>query len=402
MEIGRAAKRLRSEVAPMGEECEVRVGENAVSVSGQIMAGLPDHLAMECLARVPLASLRGVSKGWQSVIYDPYFQSLRESKGVGQLEWVYTLVQTGENQFKWRAFDPFALQWHDLPAPPNAMEFQLFNPGCIGVSYSVQCASTRNKLVMVAGLKAKRDNLPRMTMEPALDHPYVFDTRTCEWSQGAPFTVPRKWCVCGVTGENLYVASGSGKDWDRELSKSAEVYNLESKQWTKLQNLSSSKFSGEAMNAVSDSGKLYFVSGRGVFSKDGVVYDVATDSWSEMAPGLKRGWTGPCVVVNGRFYLLETPAGKLKVYDVEKDEWETVLVDPLLQNLEVFVGTNGKIVAIEPLKEKDGEPASGGSVLRVIDIASSDVPFIFDIPVEEGQLVSLQVLSMMHMGSPHQ
>lgn len=378
-------------VSEADDVSESVVVENA-SVSGQIMAGLPDHLAMECLARVPLASLRGVSKTWQSVIYDPYFQSLRESNGTTELLWVYTLIQTAENGFKWRAFDPFLSQWHDLPPPPHAMEFQLSNPGCIGVSYSVQCASTRRKLVMVAGLKAKRDNLPRMTMEPALERPYIFDTRTRTWTCGAAFTVPRKWCVCGVTGENLYVASGSGKEWDRELSKSAEVYNLDTDKWSKLTPLSSSKFSGEAMNAVSDGEKLYFVSGRGVFSKDGVVYNVATDSWSEMAPGLKRGWTGPCVAVNGRFYLLETPAGKLKVYDAEKDLWETVMVDSRLQNLEVYVGAKGKIVAIE---SKGKECEVTGSVLRVIDIASSDVPSIFDIPVE-GQVVSVQVLGMMH------
>jgi hypothetical protein len=372
-------------------ECKrVRSGEE--SGSGQIMVGLPDHLAMECLARVPLGALRGVSKGWQGLVYDPYFQSLREAKGAQRLDWVYALVQTGgSGRFKWRAYDPFAARWHDLPPPPHAMDFQLHNPGCIGVSYSVQCASSRHRLVMVAALKARRGNLPRMTLEPALNHPYVFDTRTCQWRQGAPFAVPRKWCVCGVTGELLYVASGSGKDWDRELSKSAEVLNLDTNLWTKLHSLSSSKFSGEAMTAVAHNTKLYFVSGRGVFSKDGVVYDVATGSWSEMPPGLKRGWTGPCVAVDGRFYLLETPAGKLKLYNPQKDEWETLLVDSRLQNLEVFVGTDGKIVAIESQK----------SVLRVIDVARPNQPLIFDIPAEEGELVSVQVLGMMHKPPQH-
>lgn len=358
----------------------------------QILHSLPDQLAMKCLARVPLSSLRGVSKTWQNVIYDPYFQSLRTTNGRSQLEWVYALVQSQDKSFRWRAFDPLSSVWYDLPPTPYPMEFQLHNPGCIGVSYFVQCASTLDKLVMVAGLKAKKDGRNRMIMEPALEQPYIFDTRTSEWKLGTRFSVPRKWCVCGVVQEKVYVASGSGKDWDREVSKSAESYNLVNDNWEKMMSLSTSKFSGEAMTAVTNDNKLYFVSGRGVFSKEGVVYDLATDSWSDMAPGLKRGWTGPCVAVNGRFYLLETPAGRLKVYVLEKDDWDVIMEDARLGNLEMFVGAKGKIVSIVGLG-MDTQP-SAGSVLRVIDIAS-EAPQIYDIPVNEGKVISVQVLGMM-------
>lgn len=391
-----ASKRLRVELgtSEMGSEKEVDCSVVGEEAPGQIMEGLPDHLALECLARVPLSSMRGVCKEWQRVIYEPHFQYLRALNGASQLDWVYTLVQSADNTFKWRAFDPYSSRWHDLPAPPHPMEFQVFNPDCIGVSYSVQCASTATKLVMVSALKARKDGHPRMTLEPALEHPYIFDTRTCTWKQGSPLSVPRKWCVCGMSGQSLYVASGSGKEWDRELSKSVEAYNLVEDKWENRRGLSTSKFSGEAMSAVTSNGKLHFVSGRGVFSKDGVVYDVATDCWSEMAPGLKRGWTGPAVAVNGKFYLLETPAGKLKVYCGEEDEWKTIMVDAKLRNLEVFVGSNGKIVAIEA-PVKDGDSSAGGQVLRVIDLASN-IPRIFDIPVEGGRVVSVQVLAMMH------
>lgn len=392
MESTSACKRARVQMVSPVEDVS---SSGEVGVSGQLMEGLPDHLAMVSLARVPISSLRGVCKSWQNLLYDPHFQSLREASGSSRLDWVYTLVQSNDKSFKWRAFDPFASQWHDLPPPPHPMEFQLSNPDCIGVFYSVQCASTSTKLVMVSAIKARRTDgqNPRMTMEPALQHPYIFDTHTGAWTQGAPFLVPRKWCVCGVAGQILYVASGSGNNWDRELSKSVEAYHIGDDKWQQRRSLSSSKFSGEAMNAVENDAKLYFVSGRGVFSKGGVVYDVATDSWSDMAPGLKNGWTGPVVVVNGKFYLLETPAGKLKVYVPEDDVWKTIMVDPKLQNLEVFVGSRGKIVGIEASSK---DPAvAGGRVLRVVDVAS-EAPRIFDIPVEEGQVVSVQVLAMMN------
>ncbi|XP_024388199.1 F-box/kelch-repeat protein SKIP25 [Physcomitrium patens] len=385
-----ACRRLQ---ATMSDDESLHViGNTLQGTTNQILRSLPDHLAMECLSRVPLSTLRRVNKIWQNLIYDPYFQSLRAANGRSQLDWVYTLVQSQDLSFKWQAFDPLSGLWHDLPPTPRPMEFQLNNPGCIGVSYSVQCASSRTKLVMVAGLKAKQHDKNRMTMEPALSHPYIYDTQTCQWKLGYPFTVPRKWCVCGVTEEKLYIASGSGKDWDRELSKSAEVYNLKSDSWKKIQNLSTSKFSGEAMTAVSNDNKLYFVSGRGVFSKEGVVYNIATDSWSEMAPGLKKGWTGLCVTVNGKFYSLETPAGKLKVHVPEKDCWDVIMEDSRLGDVEVLVSTKDKIVGIEG-PGKSVQP-SDRSILRVIDIAC-ETPRIFDIPMHQGKIVSVQVLAPM-------
>lgn len=367
---------------------EVEVAEVA-EPSGHLLHGLPEHLAMECLARVPLFSLRGVSKAWQNVIYESYFQSLRARHGSSGLDWIYALVQTEEKVFEWRAFDPLASRWHTLPTAPHPMEFRLSDPGCIGVSYSVQCASTQNKLVMVAGMKTGNGNQPRVTLEPALEHPFVYDTRTNQWKQGAPFRVPRKWCVCGVADEKLYVASGSGKSWDQELSMSAEVYDLEKDNWKTLQNLSTSKFSGEAMTAVTNNGKLHFVSGRGVFAREGVVYDVAQGVWSEMAQGLRKGWIGPCVAVNGKFYVIE--ACKLKVYDPQKDRWDVAIADAKLQNLEISVGTKGKIVGIV---DPDEDASRAGSCIRILDV-TLEVPRIIDIPVQNGHVVAVEVLSMM-------
>lgn len=106
------------------------------------------------------------------------------------------------------------------------------------------------------------------------------------------------------------------------------------------------KFSGEVMIVVINDNKLYFVSGWGVFFKEGVVYDFVIDLWLDMVLGLKRGWIGLCVVVNGRFYLLEILVGRLKVYVLEKDDWDVIMEDVRLGNLEMFVGVKGKIVFI--------------------------------------------------------
>lgn len=109
------------------------------------------------------------------------------------------------------------------------------------------------------------------------------------------------------------------------------------------------------MNVVLNNNKLYFVSGWGVFLKDGVVYDFGINLWLEMLFGLKWGWRGFCVLVNGKFYFLEMLVGKFKVYVLERDEWDIIMLDFRLVNLEVFVGIKGKIVVIEVVFGKDKE-----------------------------------------------
>lgn len=57
----------------------------------------------------------------------------------------------------------------------------------------------------------------------------------------------------------------------------------------------------------------------------GAVYDAASDSWSEMARGMREGWTGSCAVAGGRMYIVaEYGEWRLKRYDEPRDEWRMV------------------------------------------------------------------------------
>lgn len=55
------------------------------------------------------------------------------------------------------------------------------------------------------------------------------------------------------------------------------------------------------------------------------MYDAASDSWSEMARGMREGWTGSCAVAGGRMYIVaEYGEWRLKRYDEPRDEWRMV------------------------------------------------------------------------------
>ncbi|KAJ7522048.1 hypothetical protein O6H91_19G081000 [Diphasiastrum complanatum] len=361
-----------------------------------LLPGLPDHIATLCLGRVPLQTLIGVCKGWRKLLYESrYFQALRLSLGQANCSYPYVLVHRKDGKFSWFAFDPLLSSWHPLPPMPEEVEFQLSSPGLIGVKHSVQCVSTRTKLIVVAGSKIKKVGpSERVRLEPALDSPLVFDTKKCKWMRGRPFTVPRRWCACGMVNDKLYLASGCGTEWNSDISRSAEMYDLERELWRPINRLASSKFSGEAISAVNLGGKLYMVSGRGVFARVGVIFCPELGQWTEMPCGLRDGWTGQCAASQGRLYMLDF-CGRLKVYDPVQDRWIVILKDEKLRNFQEMVGAGGKLCG-HVVKMGSGEGAEPVSLLRILDVSSDEFKF-FDVemPEEGDQIVAMQVLERL-------
>lgn len=311
------------------------------------------------------------------------------------------LVRSGDGVYFWQAFDPFTSTWHALPAMPEEIDFQLSSPGSIGLTHHVQCVSTGKKLVMLAGLKLSKADCAQhqwAPLEPALEHPWIFDPIKCLWKKGCAFKIPRKWCVCGVVGDKVYIGSGCGRFWNMSLSKSTDMYDPESDSWESMPlTLESSKFSGEAIPAVNVAGKLYMVSGRGVFMKVGAVFCSSTRKWSRMPEGLRVGWVGSCVAVDDKFYVVEQFSGKLSAYNPQADSWTTVLVDPRLKGLYGLTSGEGKICGM--VGAAAGRPLlDERSTIRIINFNSSP-PSIRELSVPNGRVVTTQVLARMNPAS---
>ncbi|KAL2622828.1 hypothetical protein R1flu_003033 [Riccia fluitans] len=369
--------------------------EEEKASSESLIPGLPHDMALLCLARVPAPSLWGVCKRWQQMLSKSEdFQYARAEQGKNELKWLYTLVHKSDGGYAWYAFDPLMERWHSVPNTPDSVDFQLTTPGCIGMTHSIQCVSTERKLVMLAGLKPSSSNNGHnwSQLEPALQQPLIFNPKTNLWTKGKEFGSPRKWCVCGVVNEKIYVASGSGQQWDMSLSKRTEVYDPESDSWRVLPDLESSKFSGEAITAVSVGGKLHMVSGRGVFIKEGAVFCPETTKWSKMSPGLRKGWIGSCVSINERFYTIDDHFGKLSVYNAETDSWTNILDNRQLKDLTNVVASDGKIFGMVNSDNAEVD----GSALRIVDVTTNP-PNIYTQFVPHGRVVSLQILAKMNV-----
>ncbi|KAH9320642.1 hypothetical protein KI387_015281 [Taxus chinensis] len=351
--------------------------------NAELVPGLPWHMAVQCLARAPLTSLWGVCPAWQELLYtSEFFQRLRSDLGMPAFQWLYALLHTDEGVLCWSAYDPLASTWHLLPPMPDDVEFQLSGSGCNRWrSHPVQCVSTPGKLVVVAGSKSGGRRL-----QPALDRPLVFEAEERRWRRGAPFRVPRRWCVCGGVEDNkVFVASGCGVEWDVAVSKLAEIYDVDADAWGPAEAVRSSKFSGEGMSAVAVAGKLHMVSGKGVMIRDGAVYDPAGGVWSKMSPSLLNGWTDPCVGMDERFYALEESSGRLKAYNSLQETWVTVVESRGLQRVSQLVGSEGRICGI----------IAGEMGIVVVDLAAKPVPRVLEVDTPMGCPVAIHVLRRM-------
>ncbi|MCO5595033.1 hypothetical protein L7F22_049070 [Adiantum nelumboides] len=397
------SKKRRSPPAPSSSSTELT-----------LLPGLPNDLALLCLARVPsLALLWRVSAPWQAMVsYSTYFHSLRSSLGFKRQQWLYVLLHNPSTEdcfctqpshsdmclsptFSWHAYDPISNSWHSLPPLPRPVDFHVFSPSFIGFLHPVQCASSATKLLMVAGSrpadKRGRIETKRQSLVPALDCPLVFDTQTQEWSEGAPFDVPRKWCVCGMTTDKLLVASGCGKEWDSTLSKSAQIYDVNARRWVEIECLRSSSFSHSGVSAVEYNRKLHVVSGVGA------IFNPATGKWEDMPRGMKDGWSGQSVVVDGRLYALEESTGRLKVYEEGKDEWRCIAMEnEMFKHMEQLAGMEAGmfcgIVRARTSLGLEAEPVQREDVVRIVDIRGGKT-MAADLRPPVGKIVTLQVLA---------
>ena len=190
------------------------------------MEGLPDVIALQCLARLPLSqhqSLQLVCKAWHGAFRSPeIFRFRRELRT--QEEWLYVCGHTPEKV--WQAYDPLANKWSLLPVLPSPIQ-NLAGYGAAGCN---------GKLYVIGGTSDFVDPATgeREPLRPSLDG-WVFDPVVWKWSSIAPMQTARLHFACMAHEGKIVVAGG----WDA-IEKpvfDAEVYNSELNKWQKFPRL---------------------------------------------------------------------------------------------------------------------------------------------------------------------
>lgn len=197
-----------------------------VSIMSSLLEGLPDAVALGCLARVPFylhPKLELVSHSWRAAVRSP--ELFKARKEVNSSE-DYLCVCAFDPENLWQLYDPRRDHWITLPVLPSKIR-QLANFGVV---------SADGKLFVLGG---GSDAVDPSTGDHdgifATDEVWSYDPVSRLWASRAPMLVPRALFACCVLDGKIVVAGGF-TSFRKSISK-AEIYDPEKDVWGPLPDL---------------------------------------------------------------------------------------------------------------------------------------------------------------------
>lgn len=181
-----------------------------------IIPGLPDDLAMRCLAKVSHGFhglLQTVSKRWRDLIRSSDYAHYKASEGWSG-DWLFVLTEQSCNQ--WVAFDPEADRWHPLPK----ISWDFANHQHFGFC----CVCVCNRFFVIGGSYASLDSSVPHQRPVITDGVLQFDPFKKRWTNVARMRTPRSHFACCVISDKVYVAGGRNLSCTKGLAF-AEVYD---------------------------------------------------------------------------------------------------------------------------------------------------------------------------------
>ncbi|KAI0525139.1 hypothetical protein KFK09_004530 [Dendrobium nobile] len=185
-----------------------------------LIPGLPDDIAMDCIARVPfrfLPRLRMICRRWRDLVTGRSFRRHRER--IGAAEHLIFIVQALSGTAASIASNATNLSlpiyaisvyiatdnsWHRLTSPEPIPLFS-------------HCVAVERKLILVGGWDPVR-------LDPIPDV-WIVDLVTGEWRKGSAMSTTRSFFACAAVGGRVYVAGGHDKM--KNPLRTAEIYDVE-------------------------------------------------------------------------------------------------------------------------------------------------------------------------------
>lgn len=269
----------------------------------ELIPGLPDDVAVDCLSRVPHAShraLRRVCRGWRSAAAAPAFASARAAAGA--TEDLVVLLQFG---------NPSADDGpKDEPSNTPAYGVAVYNvttgewrreSGAPPVPVFAQCAAVGTRVAVLGGWD------PR-SFEP-VSEVHVLDAATGAWRRGAPMRSARSFFACAEAGGKVYVAGGHDKH--KNALKTAEAYDPCADAWDPLPDMSEERDECDGMATIAGDRFLavsgYRTARQGGFERDAEWFDPASREWRRLER-VRAPPSAAHVVVKGKVWCIEGEA----------------------------------------------------------------------------------------------
>lgn len=272
-----------------------------------ILRGLPDDIALFCLARIPRkyhALLKCVSKRWRELVCSEEWHSYRQKHNLAET-WIYSLCRDKFEQLCCYVLD--TNEWRRGWKPIQVLPTRTLKRK--GMGFEV----LGKKIYLLGGCG---------WIEDATDEVYCYDATSNNWSEAAPLSTPRCYFSCETLGDKIFAIGGLGsKSSDPH---SWDTYDSHTKCWE-------SHVDPNIIPDIEDSvvvdGKIYIRCGSSAVSSHvyAVVYEPSNGTWQHADVDLVSGWRGPAVVIGGTLYVLDQSSGtKLMMWQKDIREWVAV------------------------------------------------------------------------------
>ncbi|KAG6488571.1 F-box/kelch-repeat protein At1g80440-like [Zingiber officinale] len=267
------------------------ISQSGFLMDSELIPGLPDEIARECLIRVPFhafPALGSVCRHWQFELRSPLFHRLRHAAGfarsvvaVAQAEPPLARAASGPASkyaasgatYRLVLFDPCSGAWRHLPPIPSLPR---------GLPLFCQIASVGRELVVLGGWDPET--------WAASGGVHVYDFAIGSWREGAPMPSPRRsFFACAASAELRTVFVAGGHDEEKNALRSAMTYDVVADAWTHMPDMAQER--DECRGVFMRGGGVFLVLGgypteaQGCFSRSLEAFDVGAWRWGAVEDG---------------------------------------------------------------------------------------------------------------------
>ncbi|XXG70626.1 hypothetical protein AAC387_Pa07g0063 [Persea americana] len=274
----------------------------------QLIPGLPDEMARECLLRLPytsFAAARGVCNSWKQELHSHHFHRLRKSQTLlilsqaGPSRKLGAIKHPAAPAYRLTVFEPSSGSWSQLPPIPDFPD---------GLPLFCQVAGAGRSLVVLGGWDP-------VTWDVS-NNVYVYDFMSATWRRGARMPGPqRSFFGCASDGETTVFVAG-GHDDQKNALRSALAYDVAGDEWVPLPDMANER---DECRGIFRRGRFhaiggYSTDGQGDFQGSAECLDMATSTWGP-AEVLWDFGTCPrtCVAGDGGEMFMCSRAGRMVV-----------------------------------------------------------------------------------------
>ncbi|TKW39742.1 hypothetical protein SEVIR_1G199700v4 [Setaria viridis] len=297
--------------------------EDGGGQEGELIPGLPDDVAMECLARVPSRShrrMRRVCRGWRGAVGSAEFRRRRRTAGAA--EDIVFLVQAAPAGGDGKGSTPECAlaalnlttgEWRRVKGPAEA-----WGP----VPLFAQCAAAGDgrHVAVVGGWDPD-------TLRPTSDV-RVLDVPAGTWRRGRQMPDNRSFFGCAGGGDgNVYVAGGH--DESKNALRSALAYSVADDAWRALPDMSEER--DEPQLVATPGGGVLAASGypteaQGAFKKTAERF--AAGAWTDEGDVVPDTAETCLASVQGKLWAVRAGKGGVREWDGVPRAWRDVAAGP--------------------------------------------------------------------------